>query len=90
MSKQRIEIDHLQIRLKGVTPESARSAVSDLGRELLGQLGRKQVQGHGRTDNIEHMDAGAVRLMSGATAFELRRAIAGRIAASIDSTARGA
>lgn len=90
MSRRGIEIDRLQIRLQGVTPESARSAVGDLGRELLGRLGRDHGQGCERSGNIDHVDAGTVRLTSGVTASELGSTIAGRIAASIDSTAHSA
>ena len=90
MSKRDIEIDRLEIRLKGVAPESARAAVGDLGRELLGRLARQQGQGRERTGSIDHVDSGTVQLAAGAASGELRRAIAGRIAASINSTARSA
>lgn len=86
MSSRDIEIDRLEIRLKGVAPESARVAVGDLGRELLGQLARQQGEGRERTGSIDHVDSGTVRLTSAATPSELRRTIAGRIAVSINST----
>jgi hypothetical protein len=85
LSTQRIDIDRLEIRLKGVSPESARAAAGDLGRELLGEMAR-QDQGVQRTRNIDQVDAGTVQLASGTTPGELRRTIAGRIAASISST----
>jgi hypothetical protein len=88
MSKRTIGIDHLEIRLNGVTPESARAVAGDLGSELLGQLARQQDQGHARTGRIDRLNAGAVSLTSSATPSELRRTIAGRVAVSINSTPR--
>ena len=87
MSNRRIDVDRLDIRLKGVSPASARAAVGDLGRELMGQLAApRQDPGDQRTGSIDRLDSGTVRLASGATPSELRRTIAGRIAAAIRST----
>src|SRR6059036_25539 len=87
MSKQSINIDRLEIRLKGVSPETARAAVGDLGRELMGQLATARQGPAGQpTGNIDHVDSGTVHLASATTPSELRRTIAGRIAASINST----
>jgi hypothetical protein len=88
MSKRTIEIDRLEIRLNGVTPESARAAAAGLGGELLGRLARQQGHGDRRTGRIAGLDAGILTLTSSPTPSELRRAIAGRAAASIDSTPR--
>lgn len=89
MNKRSIEIDRLEIRLKGIAPESARAAVGDLGREVLRQLAQ-QGEGHKGTGNIDRVDAGSVRLTSGATPSELRSTIAARIAGSINSTPHNA
>ena len=87
MSKRSIDIDRLNIRLKGVSPEAARAAVGDLGRELMGQLTTpRQGPGGERSGNIGHVDSGTVQIASGNTPSELRRAIARRIAVSINST----
>ena len=87
MSKRRIDIDRLEIRLLGVSAESARAAVGDLGRELMGQLAApRQGPGGQRTGSIDRVDSGTVHLPSSATPSELRRTIAGRVAASIHST----
>jgi hypothetical protein len=86
MSKRSINIDRLQIRLKGVSPESARAAAGDLGRELMGELAApRQDPERQRTGDIAHVDSGTVQLASGATPAELRRTIAARIAAAIHS-----
>jgi hypothetical protein len=87
MSKRRIDIDRLEIRLKGVSAESARAAAGGLGRELIGQLAAsRQGSGGQRTDTIGHVDSGTVHPAFGSSPSELRRAIAGRIAVSINST----
>ena len=89
MSRRRIDVDRLEIRLKGVSPESARTAVGDLGRELLSQLAApRQDRGDQRTGSVDRVDSGTVRLASGATSSELRSTIAGRIAAAIRSTSK--
>lgn len=86
MSKRSITIDRLDIRLKGVSPQSARAAVGDLGRELLGQLATpRDLPGRQRTGKIDYVDSGTVQLASGTAPSELRRTIAGSIAVSINS-----
>jgi hypothetical protein len=86
MSKRSISIDRLQIRLKGVSPESARAAAGGLGRDLMGELAaRGREPGRQRTGDIAHVDAGAVPLASGAMPSELRRTIVAGIAAAIGS-----
>ena len=87
MSKRSIEIDRLEIRLKGVATESVRAAVGDLGREVLGQLAQ-QGQGRERTGRVDRVEAGSARLTSGATVSELRQTIAGRIAVAVNSSRR--
>jgi hypothetical protein len=89
VSKQNIKIERLEIRLKGVSAERARAAVSGLGSELMEQLGAEQKfgrqSGGGRSIKIARIDAGTTGA-SGASErspAELRRLIVRRIAASI-------
>jgi hypothetical protein len=86
VSKRRIDIERLEIRLKGVSVESARAAAGDLG----GELGRSATPWPGpatqRAGSLDRVDAGTVHLPTGATPSELRRAIAGRVVAAIRST----
>ena len=87
MSRRSIAIDRLAIRLKGISPESARAAVGGLGRELQGRLATGSPgSGRQRAGSIARVDAGAVRLASGATPSQLRTTIADRIAACIHAT----
>jgi hypothetical protein len=89
MSRRNISIDRLEIRLNGVPQESARAAVGDLGRELMGQLATPRAGPRPqRTGRIERLDSGTVQLASGSTPSELRKTIAGRLAVSIHSNAK--
>src|SRR5258705_1491993 len=89
MTERRVDIDRVEIRLKGVSAESARIAVGGLSRELIGHLSTPRQGPDGpRKGTIDRADSGTVRLASGATPSELRRTIANRIASSINSTRR--
>jgi len=86
VSKQNVNIDRLQIRLKGVSPQVARAAADELGSELLGQLSSAS----GISTKVSHvrskeLDAGTVRLSGAPNALELRRRIAQSVVASINS-----
>jgi hypothetical protein len=85
MSKRSISIERLEIRLKGISPQLARSSVSGLGRDLLGQLASLQSLSSGRRAiKIDGIDAGTYRLPGETAPSELRRVIARRIAASVE------
>ncbi len=84
MAKQSINIERLEIRLKGVSAQTARAAVRDLGHELLGQLAAPQnLTGGKRVGKIDQVDAGNAQLAAGTASSELRGEIAGKIAAAI-------
>jgi hypothetical protein len=93
VSKQNINIERLQIRLKGVSPEVARAAADGLGSELLGRLSAPGVlhshASHTGTNathvKSKHLDAGGVRLSGATNAVDLRRRIAQSVVASINS-----
>ena len=83
MSKQTINIEHLEIRLRGISPESARSAVNGLGETLLSELSPASRSSEQQATRISSINPGTIQLATGTTANELRDAIAGRVAASI-------
>lgn len=84
MSKRSIKINRLEIRLRGITPETARAAANDLGHELLGRLSdNPDLSGGGRTIRVDKVDSGVFRLAAGSGPGELRDTIASRIAASV-------
>lgn len=85
MSKQRISIDRLEIRLRGISPETARSAVSDLGRNLLDQLSSQNLSARKRAINIARVNSGTLQVAAGARPNELRQAIGECLANSIRS-----
>jgi hypothetical protein len=86
MSKRSIQIERLEIRLKGVAPQSARAVASHLGTDLLGQLSQlPTLSGGRRVVKIGHLDAGTFRLSGETAPSELRHQIARSVAASIKS-----
>ena len=77
MSKRDIHIERLQIRMRGIDARRARAAVSDLGHELLSQLGTlDEMRGNVR---ISKVDAGIAQVRSETGPAELRQRIAERI-----------
>jgi hypothetical protein len=83
VSKQNINIERLQIRLKGVSPQTARAAANELGSELLGRLSSPGVLGGNHA--AKEIDAGTIRLSGPTGPAELRRTIAQSVVASINS-----
>lgn len=61
----KINIDRLDIRLKGVSAHTARAAVNQLGSHLLNQLARdEKFAAAKRGTRIETLDAGTIKLQS--------------------------
>lgn len=68
MANQKVEvnIDRLEIRLKGVSAHTAQAAIKQLGSRLLNQLARDETFAKARRGpRIETLDAGTVKLQSG-------------------------
>ena len=83
MSKRSLDIERLQIRLKGVSAQSARAAVDGLGHELLGRLSAPQnFTGARRAGKIDRIDSGNFKIATGTGPAELRGTIADRIGAA--------
>lgn len=79
-----VKIDRLEIRLKGISPQTARSAVTGLDSELLTQLARRQkLLNEYHTMYIDTIDSGTFRSARNSTSSELRRTIACKIVESI-------
>ena len=87
MSKRDIHIERLQIRMRGIDARRARDAVSDLGHELLSQLGA--LDGMKGNVRISKVDAGKAHVGSETGAGELRQRIAKQIAGSLTADKRG-
>jgi hypothetical protein len=86
MSKRRINIDRLEIRLQGIAAETARAAVSDLGQDLLAQLSSPMsFSTRTRHTRVARIEPDLLRVPSGVRPHELRSAIAERVANSIRS-----
>lgn len=81
-----VKVDRLEIRLKGVPPEVARSAAAGLGNEVLGQLsGRAGPSRKETAKSIGRIDLGTLETARGTGPSGLRRAIAAEIVESITS-----
>ena len=81
-----IKVDRLEIRLKGISPEVARSAAAGLGNEVLGQLSKRSGPSQkGSAKSTGRIDLGTLETARGAGSSGLRRAIAAEIARSIAS-----
>ena len=78
-----IEIDRLEIRVRGVSPEVARSAVAGLGDEVLDLLAQRS--GEGAARKVGRIELGRLETARGVGPSELRRAIAARVVGSITS-----
>jgi hypothetical protein len=79
-----VKVDRLEIRLKCISPEVARSAAAGLGNEVLGQLSeRPRPLPKGKT--IGRIDLGTIVTVRGRGSSDLRRAIAAKVVESITS-----
>ena len=81
-----VKVDRLEIRLKGISPEVARSAATGLGNEVLGQLSeRPRPLPKGPAKTIGRIDSGTLETAQGTGSSDLRRVIAARVVKSITS-----
>jgi hypothetical protein len=80
VSKQNINIERLEIRLRGVSPELVRSAVRGFGKELLEQL---TPTGSAGTNRIDRVDSGTLQIARGTRQVEVSCRMAKHVAASI-------
>jgi hypothetical protein len=79
-----VKVDRLEIHLKGVSPEVARSTVAGLGNEVIGQLSEQPGPSRGKPPKtMARIDLGALEAARGASSSDLRRALASRIVKAI-------
>lgn len=84
MNKNDIRIDRLEIRMRGVSQVSPDS-IAGIGIELLEQLAKKQEILRGkRSDRIEKIDSGTMKVEKDASPSDLQRAVATRIADAVE------
>jgi hypothetical protein len=86
----RISIDRLEIRLRGVPVRAARAASADLGRELLAHPGQEPGLPRAGARRVNDVDAGTLRVPRNGSTPQLRRAIVGGITRAIASEAQQA
>lgn len=79
------KVGRLEIRVKGVPPEVARSAVAGLGSEVLSRLSERPAPSKERvTRRVGRIDLGTLEAARDAGSADLRREIAARVAGSIE------
>ena len=84
MSKTDIKIKRLQIRLKGISPQTARAATEGLAQSLAAELGRgARAKSGGASVKVGELKPHALTAEQGTSAAALRRLIAAHIAASV-------
>ena len=84
MSSRSIHINRLEIRLRGISSEAARTAAGSLGHDLVDRLALLPVAGKG-TVRIARIDSGTHQLSEATSPVELGSVIAQRITSSIQS-----
>ncbi len=81
-----IKIDRLDIRLKGISPQVARSLAAGLGNEISKQLANQHsFLNEKGLINISKIDSGVFQTSKVSRSLELQRMIADRIVGSITS-----
>ena len=86
MSKRSIDIERLEVKLVGISPDAAHMAVAGLGQELLQQLASVANVGHRKgAHRIDEIDSGTLNPAKGTSPSALRKAIAQKITGSIHS-----
>ncbi len=81
-----VKVDRLEVRLKGISPEVARSAAAGLGNEVLDQLSKRSGPSRkGPAKTVGRIDLGTLEIVRGTGSSDLRRAIAARVVESITS-----
>ena len=78
--KQNINIERLEIRLRGASPEPLRATVREFGQDLLEQLSANT---EFRAQRIDRVDSGTLQVNAGARPAELSSRMAKHVAASI-------
>lgn len=83
MSKTDIKIKSLQIRLKNISPQTARAATEGLAPVLAAELSREATTRRGASVNVEAIKPHTLNTEQGTSPAALRRLIAAHVAASV-------
>lgn len=82
MSRRKIHIGNLRIRLPRSQASEAKNVTNGLGNEILRQTAEMQTRKSGN-QRIESLDVGEIRISGGVSAAALQKKIARQIAALI-------
>jgi hypothetical protein len=82
MTKRKVHIENLRIRIPAAAAGQARNIAAGLGRELLREIA-ESTAGKTGSKSIDEISAGKVRVSGGAGVAGLQGEIAGRVAAEV-------
>jgi hypothetical protein len=80
--KRKINIDRMQIRVRGVAPQVVRAATGDLGHELMQRLAAPSAISRKGQVRVDQVECGTLK-GDAETAAELRERMVNRIVSSI-------
>ncbi len=84
MNKTGIKIDRLEIRLRGISPQVARTLISGMEDELLRQfVSHRDILKEKRTIHIEKIELGTLKAQGDTRPSELQRTVASKIIGSV-------
>ena len=79
----RVKIERLQIRARGVAPETVHRAAGNLGHEVIERLATESLARARGTTRLAEVEAGIARVSASADGAEIGQVIAERIARAI-------
>ena len=81
--KRSVNVERLELRMRGVSPREAREAAAGIARELLEELARAGTGARGGHTHIERVDAAVRSSEAGATGSGLGGAVAREVADAV-------
>ena len=83
--KRSVNVERLELRMRGVSPREAREAARGVARELLEELARAGAAARAGHTHIERVDAAVRSSEAGAPGAGLRGAVARKVADAVRS-----
>jgi hypothetical protein len=88
MKKTDLRIKSLRVRLKNISPQTARAATEGLAHSLAAELGQSAGTERGASVHVEEIKPHALTVERGTSPASLRRLIAAHVAAAVKGKLR--